>query len=282
MINITTAVACSTMVSPTKGVTTLISYMADTSLLKSFIIMVCVLVIAGVYFVHKYNIKIKFPLFKNKKLDAMQKQINDLTNDAVTRLEFVKLYETFIINKEQIEKQIQYLKEIYVTEVERDTDLIVTKALEYLEKWFFDKINKNKTYNLSERCDTCKTISFLSCLENVGVDMKEEFRIAFDRNGFLHADDMEFTEYIKNLEATFRKTIRTSLRRFYVIPDEIDEYFKMSPPDPEFQEMMTHIYEAIHTIIHTVKDKELKLLKRVGELEDELKHERVELSKVLK
>jgi hypothetical protein len=207
-----------------------------------------------------------------------QAQIDNLISDKQKLMQYIAMYEknvgVFVDIRERAKKEIDDLKNIYNIEIQRETDILITKALEHLDKWF-NTIVSDRSNDLSDRCQSCRTISFASTLENVGVAMKEEFRIAFDKNGFLKAEGAEFDTYVKNLHSTFRKLIRTSLIHFYIFPSSLDKYFTQVPPNQEFEQAMVKVYDVIYELISTVRTKERKLFVRIEEI-------RVEMDKDLK
>jgi len=193
----------------------------------------------------------------NKKIKADY----DTTKTSLLKLQSDLI--SYTNKRDEAVKSIHDMKTIYLTEVERETETMILNAVQNFEDWFNKKIITDSSKDMSVRCRECKLASFRSAKENIGVALKDEFRIAFEKNGFLEAEGAEFDNYVKNLNATFRNIIRSGILQYYVHPNDIDNYFSLNPVDIEFERMVESVYTVIHGLISTVKSKETKLLKKI-------------------
>lgn len=251
LITTAIAVACSTATSPSAGIVTFIAYLTQASVLKTFMITSVVLMGGLIYIVQKLGIKLNILKLFDKKEDVA------IANKLVTQ--FAKRSQTI----ENIDK----LKAACNKEIRRETEILITKAMEVFDDWFNKSVLKETRSEDMLRCQDCKITSFRSTLENIELALKKECWISFEKNGFLHAEGIHFEAYVKNLHATFRKTMRSIVIHFYIHPNEIDKYFAADPPNPYFEKMMDDIYDIFHDIITNVKEKEIILYKDIDNIE---------------
>jgi hypothetical protein len=272
----TTALACSTITTPGTVVVGMISHLTQASFWQAFLISTMVLSVTIPMFLNKIGIHIDVTkLFSWYKPNAKNIQSDlDLCIQASikTHDDFIK----YMFKRDESIKEIYDMNTIHVVDVERETEVLVTKAIQYLDDWFNSVMTTDS--DQSPRCKDCKSASFMSTLENIGISLKDQCRIAFKKNGFIDAEGIAFDAYVRNLHSIFRKAIRQSLKQYYIHPSDIDAFFSASPPDPAFERMMGDMYTVFHELISTIKSKELTLIKKIDGIKSDYDAEITTLS----
>ena len=163
--------------------------------------------------------------------------------------------------------ELSDIKTIYFTEIEQLTDTKLIKAVEYLDEWLTVSLVNNIYTNINDRCSVCKSISLTSSLDHLTIALKEDFRHALDNNGFLDLNQEKFEKYVDDKCFTFRKTIRNTLKKYYVHPTNLENLLKTQ--DSIFEKVMDKIDSEFYDILDGMREKETKMLSKMDVLKDE-------------
>jgi hypothetical protein len=208
--------------------------------------------------------KLKIGLDSNK----YQKELKE-SNDKINTID--KSTEKLLILKNKLDIEIDDIKSMYFLEIEQLTDIKLTKAIEYIDEWLTTFLVNDPSTNLNDRCIICKSVSLDSALDNLTISLKEDFRNALNKNGFLDLKQPEFNKYVEEKCSVFRKTIRETLRKYYIHPQALSDSIKLSKDS--YDKTILNVESVFYGILDGMKEKENRMIEKINSLKEDYSKE---------